>query len=110
MSDRLSVWAPLAERVELFVGGERHPMARDERGWWTAALDLAAGTDYGFVLDDGSPIPGPRSPWQPDGVGAEPVTAQVDGVRRLAWPPELQTDAGRVHLPPDAVVVLERPG
>jgi len=87
------------------------------------------------VLDDGSPIPGPRSPWQPDGVnglsrtlhhgaidwtdagftapanlGAGPVTVQVDGVRRLAWPPELQTDAGRVHLSPDAVIVLERPG
>ncbi|MBA4169736.1 MAG: malto-oligosyltrehalose trehalohydrolase [Chloroflexi bacterium] len=68
MSDRPSVWAPLVECVELFVGGERHLMDRDERGWWTAAIDLAPGTDYGFVLDDGSPIPGPRSPWQPDGV------------------------------------------
>ncbi|CAN5276347.1 malto-oligosyltrehalose trehalohydrolase [soil metagenome] len=68
MSDRPSVWAPLPEHVELFTNGEPHPMERDERGWWTATHELAPGTDYGFVLDGGPPIPGPRTPWQPDGV------------------------------------------
>ncbi|MDQ3951536.1 MAG: malto-oligosyltrehalose trehalohydrolase [Actinomycetota bacterium] len=65
----LSVWAPAPERVELVVGETRHPMTRDERGWWTARVDGAGpGTDYGFSLDGGDPLPDPRSPWQPNGV------------------------------------------
>jgi len=68
MDDRPSVWAPFPRRVELFVAGGHHPMERDDRGWWTADIALAPGTDYGFVLDGGSPIPGPRTPWQPHGV------------------------------------------
>jgi maltooligosyltrehalose trehalohydrolase len=68
MSHRPSVWAPFPERVELFTAGERHPMDRDERGWWTALIELPGGTDYGFVLDGSEPIPGPRTPWQPYGV------------------------------------------
>src|SRR5688500_175295 len=68
MSHRPSVWAPFPERVELFTVGERHPMDRDERGWWTARIELPGGTDYGFVLDGSEPIPGPRTPWQPYGV------------------------------------------
>ena len=68
MSDRPSVWAPLPGRVELFAAGARHPMQRNESGWWTAVVELPPGTEYGFVLDGGPPIPGPRSPWQPDGV------------------------------------------
>ena len=31
------------------------------------SIALAGGKAY-FVLDDGTPIPGPRSRWQPDGV------------------------------------------
>ena len=68
MSTRPSVWAPIPERVELFTAGRRHPMELDGRGWRTAAISLPGATDYGFVLDGGHPIPGPRTAWQPDGV------------------------------------------
>ncbi len=68
MTYRPSVWAPIPERVELETVDGRSPMERDEQGWWTAAVELAPGTDYGFVLDGDGPLPDPRSAWQPEGV------------------------------------------
>ena len=64
---QLRVWAPLAERVGVEVGGQRSPMQAEAGGWWSAPL-LPAGTDYAFVLDSGAPRPDPRSAWQPLGV------------------------------------------
>src|SRR5262249_60926322 len=40
-----------------------------EPGWWAAEIAAAGdGTDYGFCLDGGDPLPDPRSPRQPFGV------------------------------------------
>lgn len=65
----LRVWAPKAARVELVINGGHSPMTRDDRGWWSIATDaLTPGTDYGFSLDGGEPLPDPRSNFQPDGV------------------------------------------
>ena len=69
------VWAPRPARVELVLGwdavgaGERRPMQRGERGWWSLEVAAAGpGTDYGFELDGEGPFPDPRSPFQPAGV------------------------------------------
>jgi maltooligosyltrehalose trehalohydrolase len=63
------VWAPRPQSVEVDVAGERHPMTRDEGGWWRADVAGARpGADYAFVLDGGEPRPDPRSRWQPHGV------------------------------------------
>ncbi len=70
-----SVWAPAAGQAEVEVAGQRHPMSREPAppgrewsGWWSAEVPgVAAGTDYGFSLDDGEPLPDPRSPRQPSG-------------------------------------------
>jgi maltooligosyltrehalose trehalohydrolase len=65
----LRVWAPLAETVEVETGGQRSPMSKRAGGWWQAMPPgLSAGDDYMFVLDDGEPLPDPRSAWQPQGV------------------------------------------
>jgi maltooligosyltrehalose trehalohydrolase len=68
------VWAPHAENVELVIGDQRHPLARDPRrhGWWTPAGDLAeqGPQNYGFVVDGEGPYPDPRSRRQPSGVHA----------------------------------------
>ncbi|GLZ36397.1 malto-oligosyltrehalose trehalohydrolase [Actinokineospora sp. NBRC 105648] len=68
--ERFSVWAPGKSRVRLVIGGAHHEMAVDERGWWHAEVPgTGAGTDYAFLLDDDeTPLPDPRSPWQPEGV------------------------------------------
>ena len=39
----IAVWAPRASRVELAIGDRLHPMTRTE-GWWSAPIDLPAGT------------------------------------------------------------------
>lgn len=66
MSEHFSVWAPHRARVRLVIGQDVHPMVKDERGWWHAD---AEGEDYAFLLDDeDTPLPDPRSRWQPQGV------------------------------------------
>ncbi|MBM7769903.1 maltooligosyltrehalose trehalohydrolase [Actinokineospora baliensis] len=70
MAEPFSVWAPSRSRVRVETGGARHEMARDDRGWWHAEVPGAgAGSDYAFLLDDdATPLPDPRSLWQPNGV------------------------------------------
>src|SRR5215212_2693382 len=67
---KVSVWAPRAHRVRVDVEDRTIPMTSDPSGWWTAELaDLPDGTRYGFLLDDDdTPLPDPRSRWQPEGV------------------------------------------
>jgi maltooligosyltrehalose trehalohydrolase len=68
--ERFSVWAPERDRVRLSIGPSVHDMTRDERGWWHAEVPgTGPGTDYAFLLDDDdTPLPDPRSRWQPAGV------------------------------------------
>ena len=81
-----SVWAPRADRVELATGDGPEPMQRRSGGWWEASRELPPGTDYGFGLDGGEPLPDPRSPWQPNGIHG--LSRTVDPAA-FAW-----TDAG----------------
>lgn len=63
------VWAPEAERVEVYSGGLRLEMSPAGSGWWSAErADASHGTDYSFIVDGEGPFPDPRSPWQPEGV------------------------------------------
>ncbi|RAO16488.1 malto-oligosyltrehalose trehalohydrolase [Micromonospora noduli] len=64
-----SVWAPDAERVRLRLAGDAdHEMRAAADGWWQVEVP-DAGLDYSFLLnDDETPLPDPRSPWQPAGV------------------------------------------
>lgn len=73
-----SVWCPDADRVRVRVGGLDHEMRRADGGWWRADVEAPAGTDYAFLLgDDDTPLPDPRSTWQPHGVhGASRVYDQ----------------------------------
>jgi maltooligosyltrehalose trehalohydrolase len=61
-----TVWAPDHERVRIRLDGVDHEMSRGDGGWWHTEL---TGTDYAFLLgDDDTPLPDPRSAWQPEGV------------------------------------------
>jgi maltooligosyltrehalose trehalohydrolase len=63
------VWAPEAREVQLRLTGGLIAMTPVEAGWWTASdPDASHGTEYSFVLDQGDPLPDPRSPWQPYGI------------------------------------------
>jgi maltooligosyltrehalose trehalohydrolase len=63
------VWAP-AKTVNLRIGGQDRDMERGEDGWWRRDVPEAGpGTAYSFVLSDhDTPLPDPRSKWQPEGV------------------------------------------
>lgn len=65
-----AVWAPQQDRVRVLIDGTAHAMTSTERGWWRAEVeDDGPGTAYAFLLDDDeTPLPDPRSQWQPDGV------------------------------------------
>jgi maltooligosyltrehalose trehalohydrolase len=65
-----AVWAPQRERVRVLVDGTPHPMSAEAGGWWRASVDDASpGAAYAFLLDDDeTPLPDPRSRWQPTGV------------------------------------------
>ncbi len=64
-----AVWAPTADRVRLATLGSFRPMVRGDDGWWRAQAPAGPGDDYAFLLDDDpTPLPDPRSLWQPQGV------------------------------------------
>jgi maltooligosyltrehalose trehalohydrolase len=65
-----SLWAPRRKSVAVQVNGERFPMQRGERGYWTADVpSVHPGDDYGFLVNkDPKPYPDPRSLQQPNGV------------------------------------------
>ena len=66
------VWAPEHDRMRVVVDGETHPMYPSPGGWWHAEVDGAEhGSAYAFLVgDDETPLPDPRSLWQPGGVHA----------------------------------------
>jgi maltooligosyltrehalose trehalohydrolase len=64
----IRVWAPNVSRLRLRADGQDVDLEQADEGWWTGP-ELAAGTDYAFLLDDSDePVPDPASRWQPDGV------------------------------------------
>jgi maltooligosyltrehalose trehalohydrolase len=81
----ISVWAPNASRVRAVTGGAEHELTAGDDGWWSAELPPDA--DYAYLLDDAeTPVPDPRSVWQPAGVHGP--SRRYDH-ERFAW-----TDAG----------------
>jgi maltooligosyltrehalose trehalohydrolase len=63
------VWVP-EKTVMLRIDGQDRDMERDEHGWWRLDVPEAGpGTEYSFMLPDhDTPLPDPRSRWQPGGV------------------------------------------
>ena len=99
MSLRAEVWAPNATRVELVTAGQQTSMEPAGDGWFRVPHALAPGTDYGFRLGDGSPLPDPRSQWQPRGPSAPSRVVDHDA---FAWTDQQWSG---VHLP--SLVIYE---
>ncbi len=62
------VWAPAAETVAVEIDGERFPLERAAGDVYEAALAVAPGTDYRYMLDDDDAWPDPFSRAQPQGL------------------------------------------
>jgi maltooligosyltrehalose trehalohydrolase len=67
-----TVWAPQRQRLRIVVNGAEHEMTKTSGGWWCVNVgDAGSGSDYAFRLDEeDTPLPDPRSRWQPNGVHA----------------------------------------
>ncbi|SNY60388.1 malto-oligosyltrehalose trehalohydrolase [Paractinoplanes atraurantiacus] len=65
------VWAP-EKTVRLRLGEDELAMERGDDGWWRLDVPSAGpGADYAYVLSgNATPLPDPRSQWQPQGVHA----------------------------------------
>ncbi|MEO8205890.1 MAG: malto-oligosyltrehalose trehalohydrolase [Chthoniobacterales bacterium] len=64
-----AIWVPAAKTVSIVLDDASFPMNLEKEGWWRIALpQKQKEVRYRFSIDDGAPIPDPRSPWQPDGV------------------------------------------
>jgi maltooligosyltrehalose trehalohydrolase len=78
------VWAPRADRVAVQTGdGATTSLTREEGGYFSGPFSAAAGTRYGFKLDDDDQVyPDPASRFQPD--GPHELSAIVDPAA-FAW-------------------------
>jgi maltooligosyltrehalose trehalohydrolase len=83
-----TVWAPQRKRVRVVVNDTEYEMTRSSRGWWCAPVPNAGpGSDYAFRLgEEDTPLPDPRSRWQPRGVHA---ASRVYDHRAFGWTDQL---------------------
>ena len=66
---RFRLWAPGQEQVALRLNGSETPMTRDADGWFELlAVGVSAGSEYSYVLADGTALPDPASRGQKDDV------------------------------------------
>ena len=91
------VWVP-EKTVKLRLAGEDREMERAEDGWWRLDVPGAApGSDYAFILaEQDTPLPDPRSAWQPQGVHAASQLVGQQPIHHLMsrhWP--LTGEVGR---------------
>ncbi|MGJ0120885.1 malto-oligosyltrehalose trehalohydrolase [Williamsia sp. MIQD14] len=77
------VWAPDATSVSVVID-DGHPVVMQRDGhWWRTTTATTGPGRYGFVVDggsdsDGTVLPDPRSPRQPDGVHSTSAPFTVD--------------------------------
>jgi maltooligosyltrehalose trehalohydrolase len=63
------LWAPAANRVDLLLDQQAHPLTGGKHGWFETQVPGAkAGTRYRFRIDDEIDVPDPASLFQPDDV------------------------------------------
>jgi maltooligosyltrehalose trehalohydrolase len=77
---RFSVWAPHAKSVDLVLTARRIPLQRlDEEHWQAEVAEMDIGAGYRYSIDGSTPLPDPRSQWQPAGVhGASYVAEGIE--------------------------------
>lgn len=97
---KFELWAPKPKSVTVEIAGAAHEMSRAQGGWWIAEVaEAGPGSDYGFRLDGGQPLPDPRSPYQPGGIHG--LSRLIDH-RAFAW-----SDASFQAPPLSSAVIYE---
>lgn len=77
------LWAPAAQRVDVVLGDQAHPLKPGDDGWFAAEIsDVKAGATYRFRIDGKTDVPDPGSRFQPDDINGP---SQVIDHRTYAW-------------------------
>ncbi|MBV8071237.1 MAG: malto-oligosyltrehalose trehalohydrolase [Acidobacteriaceae bacterium] len=77
------VWGPRAQSLAVTIGERSYPLRCIDRGWWTGGVpDAGPNTKYSFVLNQGQPVPDPRSQFQPHGVNGP---SQIIDHTKFPW-------------------------
>ena len=95
---RFRVWAPLAGRLAVRLGGNDHELEQNDEGIWEGILDAAPGDDYLYVLD-GRAWPDPCSRFQPEGIRRP---SRIVDTSSFAW-----SDGGWSGVALDDLVLYE---
>lgn len=85
---RFTVWAPLADRVDLIIKERKNPvqLEKKEKGYHEIILsDIAEGALYKFFLNGKDIFPDPASKYQPEGVHS---WSQLVNTNSFAWEDE----------------------
>ena len=78
------VWAPNAQRARLAIDGDIRDLRAAADGWWELEQPVDGVHDYGFLLDDdATPLPDPRSQYQPEGVHGLSRSVDLDAHRSV---------------------------
>jgi maltooligosyltrehalose trehalohydrolase len=97
---RFGVWAPKAERIDVQIDGENHPLERDDDGVFAGVVSgAAARTRYKFRVNQGDAFPDLRSRFQPEGVHGP---SEVVDPAAFEW-----GDSDWPGLDPDELIVYE---
>jgi len=96
---RFRLWAPTQERVQVRLGGRDWPMQQREGGWFELVAPARPGSEYMFVLDDGTAVADPASRAQ---AGALSGPSLVVDPGAFAW-----RHAGWRGRPWEETVILE---
>ncbi|UWQ21752.1 malto-oligosyltrehalose trehalohydrolase [Jannaschia sp. W003] len=75
---RFRLWAPGVASLQVRVAGTDHAMQAEGESWFSATLDAPAGTEYLFVLPDGTAVPDPASRRQAGDVHGASVVAEAE--------------------------------
>ncbi|MGM4893075.1 malto-oligosyltrehalose trehalohydrolase [Tardiphaga sp. 839_C3_N1_4] len=77
------LWAPAAQRVDVVLGDQSHPLKPGDDGWFTAEVaGVETGDTYRFRIDDKTDVPDPGSRFQPDDINGP---SQVIDHGTYAW-------------------------
>ena len=63
------LWAPAAQRVDVVLGDQSHPLKPGDDGWFAAEIsDVKTGATYRFRIDGKTDVPDPGSRFQPNDI------------------------------------------
>jgi maltooligosyltrehalose trehalohydrolase len=99
---RIVLWAPQAEKVELFIVSQNAYLSlqSDKRGYWRLQTDaLKPGDHYFFRLNGGKQLPDPVSMSQPDGIYGP---SQAVDLKNYKW-----TDTHWTNIPLQDYIMYE---